>query len=256
VGSSIPDGRSYRAGEEDHREKRGRERAISKSAWQEWSFANNDELVRPEFFDFEIAQYEPTTFIRRNNNVALIKNVASSLCVRFISKGSSTLRIAPKSKVYVYSVRIISPIVYLGFPHHRCRILVTLFSALVFAVFAFFELVNCFRMIAGHFLDVFFGGFVRTRRPGAHRISHTSQEKLPRTAEASAAGREWRSSTSVVEYPFASLGGHGRNHVEMSTRVGTGRRTVLICEEVGEQAYLDRAYFEELPGEKTDDPCH
>jgi Type I phosphodiesterase / nucleotide pyrophosphatase len=47
-----------------------------------------------------------------------------------------------------------------------------------------------------------------------------------------------------------------RNQVEMSTRAGTGRRTILIYEEAGEQAYFDRACFEELPGEKTEDPCH
>jgi hypothetical protein len=85
---------------------------------QKWSFASNDELVGTQFFDFEIVQYVCATFIRGNYDPALVENSALRLRVPFIFKDSSAFRIAPKAKVYVCSVRIVPPIVYVGFPHH------------------------------------------------------------------------------------------------------------------------------------------
>jgi hypothetical protein len=86
---------------------------------EKWSFTSNDELAGTQFFDFETAQNVRATFIRGNNDLILVENPALRLCVHFIFEDSGAFRIASKSKVYVYSVRIVSPVVHVSFPHHR-----------------------------------------------------------------------------------------------------------------------------------------
>jgi hypothetical protein len=71
--------------------------------------------------DFELAQRVCAAFIRGNNHIALTEKLALRLGIHFTFKKPRVFRIAPKSKVDVYSIRAVSPIVDVGFSDHPGR---------------------------------------------------------------------------------------------------------------------------------------